>query len=140
MAEGCLTLAPFDECGWGDCIGNECVCADGYTQNFEFFYIDVNRTVVTDCNYSVSGMLVLAGSLLGLTLLTSVLQLYVIRTRRQFKRVLPILIGYVFLIVHLVQRLIYVEESPFGEDPLYTFFLTWSFMLMFVQQVIYYSK
>lgn len=140
MAEGCLTLEPFQECGWGECVSNECVCAEGYSQNFEFFYIDVNKTIVTDCNYSVQGMLWLAGSLLALTCATFVLQIYVVRNRRQFKRTTPILVGYIFLIVHLSMRINLVDQSPFGEDPIYTFFLTWSFMLLFVQQVIYYNK
>lgn len=140
MAEGCLTLDPFQECGWGECVNDACVCADGYTQNFEFFYIDVNRTIITDCNYSVTDMLFLAGTLLGLTIVNFLLQLYVIRSKRQLRRVSPILLGYVLLIIHLSMRIHLVAENPFGEDPVYTFFLTWSFMLMFVQLVIYYSK
>lgn len=59
----CLTLAPFRECGWGNCFNGSCICIAGFTQNYEFFWEEFDTSIITYCDFN-SGVDVFVNGLL----------------------------------------------------------------------------
>ena len=82
----CLSLPPFGECGFGQCVNNSCVCDQGFSQNLEFFYGELPGANVSFCDYNATVMTVCAGFISLMTVLYLYLQVRVLETWTQVSR------------------------------------------------------
>ena len=137
---GCLTLAPFRECLFGECVNGTCVCQEGWSQSFEFLYQDVDRSVVSYCDYSAALQVSLSAVILVLVVVTTVLQSLLVSNRSQFRRLVPFYVGHIMLLYTVCVRLARPYDSLYGSDVFYS----WVYMLfagfLLVQTVIFFSK
>ena len=79
----CLELAPFKECGFGDCVNGECVCYPGVIQNVELLYHPVPSNITTYCDYNVEGSVATTAVLLAFSLCVFIVQVLAIHNAQQ---------------------------------------------------------
>ena len=82
----CISLPPLGECGFGSCVNGSCICAEGFSQNAEFFYGATPQDgEISYCDYSERVMVVVASSTLIWTILNVTLNLFVIENVEQVR-------------------------------------------------------
>lgn len=79
----CLSLAPFPECGYGTCVNASCVCDEGFEPSDENFYLLREPGQIRFCGYNRVFITTTATTLLCYTLLTLLIQTYVIQNFKQ---------------------------------------------------------
>lgn len=136
----CTTLSGFGECGFGECENETCVCGPGFEFKNELFFKDYDPSITPYCNYNSTIVLVVASILLVFTIITLLLQLYVIENSRQLRRILPIVVGYPFLIVAMIMRIAMIEEPLFPQNAIYTFLIMNAILGANISYIIYLSK
>lgn len=136
----CLTLAPFRECLFGDCVNGTCVCYPGWSQNLEFLYRDVDPTVTSYCDYNAVLQVTIVSVIFVLVVGTTILQSMLVTSSSHVRRLLPFYIGQVFLLYAAVTRMARPYDNLYGFDIAYS----WIFMLLagclLVQIVIFFNK
>ena len=136
----CLDDAVWGVCSSGSCVNGSCICYEGFRQSDEFLYIDITPGEVLLCDYNASIMIAVAAVVLAFTLVTFVIQVYVIENHKQFRRLVTGLTGFVCVFVALPIRIFRAEENLFGFDFVYTLFFANATGLLLVQYMIFLSK
>lgn len=136
----CFDLPPLGECAYGRCVSGECVCDPGVIQSVELLFRPVppNSTVI--CDYYVDGAIGSTIFVLVLGIIVFFFQVKAIRKFNQFKRQVPILLGYISLVVALSIRLARPLEPLWGIDFAFTFCLVSHLMLSSFQISVFLNR
>lgn len=141
MPNFCLTLQPLAECGLGTCVNGTCVCSpDASIGKLENFFLEVPPGIVPFCAYHKDSIFGLICTLLILSIITFVAQIWAIQTMRQARRLIAELLGYPMLLASLVIHLFNQEGSLWGYHVAYTACLTISIALVSIQFLVFLSK
>lgn len=117
----CLHLSGSSPCGaFGQCIDNECTCSGGFQQGFEMaVYFLPSEEISTRGLCQKNTTLEIFLYSLVIVLVTIILMVQVCRLSRksQYKRLTPLLIGLLIMIITALYKLIVLVISEVGANP-----------------------